>query len=120
MNLYLDDDSVHRVLVRLLKQAGHNVEIPSDAELMGRPDPVHLTHTIECQRVLLTANHNDFADLHELVAAARGQHPGILVVRKDNDPKRDMTQRGIVAAIANLTASGVQFANEFIILNYWR
>ena len=51
---------------------------------------------------------------------AQGHHPGVLVVRRDNDPKRDMTQRGLVHAIRNLTAASVSLADSFFILNHWR
>jgi hypothetical protein len=34
----------------------------------------------------MTRDHEDFADLHDLVLAVGGHHPGILVVRFDNDP----------------------------------
>jgi hypothetical protein len=46
--------------------------------------------------VLLTRNYDDFAELHDVVQAAHGTHHGILVVRLDNDPRRDMTDRGVV------------------------
>ena len=120
MNLYLDDDSVEDLLVKLLRSASHDVQIPFDVGRSGSDDPVHLTHAIDAGRVLLTANSDDFEDLHKLIKAAKGRHAGILVVRKDNDPRRDMTPRGIVLAIRNLEASGIEVANDFHILNHWR
>ena len=47
-------------------------------------------------------------------------HFGICVVRHDNDPARDLTPKGIVAAIRKLEAAGVPIANEYIVLNHWR
>jgi hypothetical protein len=47
MRLYLDDDSVDRILVQLLRQAGHDVQIPNDVGMSGEDDPVHLTYTIK-------------------------------------------------------------------------
>jgi len=38
MNLYLDDDSVDALLVRLLQHAGHDVQIPADVAISGRRD----------------------------------------------------------------------------------
>lgn len=55
-----------------------------------------------------------------LIRAAGGQHPGILVVRQDNDLTRDMTARGIVRALANLLAAGVPLPDRYHILNQWR
>jgi predicted nuclease of predicted toxin-antitoxin system len=91
MRLYLDDDSAATLLARLLRQAGHDVETPIDAGLPGEDDVVHLTYAVKNDRVLLTGNHRDFLNLHNLVMQVTGHHPGILVVRRDNDPKRDMT-----------------------------
>jgi hypothetical protein len=52
--------------------------------------------------------------------AGRGQHAGVLVVRKDNNSKRDMRPPHIVRAIRNLLRAGVAIANEFTILNDYR
>jgi predicted nuclease of predicted toxin-antitoxin system len=120
MRLYLDDDSAHRLLVRLLRQAGHDVELPADVGMVGEEDPVHLTHAIGEDRVLLSKNHDDFRNLHNLILAAQGHHPGILIVRRDNDPSRDLKPPRIVRAIRNLEAAGVPIRDEFHVLNQWR
>jgi hypothetical protein len=41
-------------------------------------------------------------------------------VRKDNNPKRDLNDRGIVRAIGKLLASGLPLTDELHILNHWR
>lgn len=120
MNLYLDDDSVDRVLVKLLKKAGHNVQIPLDVGLSGKDDPVHLIHAAKESRVFLSANYKDFRNLHDLIQQTGGVHPGILIVRYDNDPSRDMTHRAVVRAIENLSSAGLAIENHFIVLNHWR
>ena len=120
MKLYVDEDSVHGLLMQLLQRAGHDIEVPSDVGLTGHTDPVHLVQAIDSNRSLLSANHDDFEELHDLILHAGGTHPGILIVRRDNDRRRDLTPRGIVAAIANLLASNVPVENEFVILNQWR
>ena len=56
----------------------------------------------------------------EAQAAAQLHHPGILVVRRDNDTSRDLKPAGIVRAIRNLEAAGVPIADQYIILNHWR
>jgi hypothetical protein len=68
----------------------------------------------------LTGNHRHFEDLHELVMIVGGHHPGILVVRKDNDPKRDLTEPGIVRALGKLLQAGVPLEDEVSVLNHWR
>lgn len=46
MNLYLDDDCAGKLLVQLLRQAGHDVQIPAEVGLSGANDAVHLRHAI--------------------------------------------------------------------------
>ncbi len=120
MKLYVDEDSVHELLLQLLRRAGHDIEVPSDVGLVGRSDPVNLRYSISSNRSLLTANHDDFEELHDLVLQAGGTHPGILIVRRDNDRRRDLTPRGIATAIAHLLAADVPVESEFIVLNQWR
>lgn len=120
MKLYLDEDSEDGQLAALLRKAGHDVRISTEAGLDGQPDPRQLTHAIEQGRVLLSGNHHDFLLLHHLVIASTGHHPGILIVRKDNDPRRDLSSRGICHAIAKLEASKVPIADYLHVLNQWR
>jgi hypothetical protein len=120
MNLYVDEDSVHGTLVRLLQRAGHDVEVPADAGLVARSDAVQLRYSISAGRGIVSGNHDDFRELHDLIQMAAGKHAGILMVRRDNDSRRDLTPRGIVTAISHLLDAGVPVENEFIILNHWR
>jgi predicted nuclease of predicted toxin-antitoxin system len=120
MHIYLDEDSIDQRLVQLLRRAGHDVEIPADAGLSGKDDPTQLAYAITSGRTCLTSNHGDFMSLHQLIMAASGHHPGIVVVRKDNDRRRDLTPHGIVQAIANIEAASVQLEDSMHILNLWR
>jgi hypothetical protein len=120
MRLYLDDDTAATRLVQALRRAGHDVQIPADAGLVGRPDPVHLTQAIREHHVLLSRNYRDFELLHLLLVEARGHHPGILIIRRDDNPRRNMTPPDVVRALANLQAAGVPVADEYIILNAWQ
>src|SRR5262245_47632788 len=113
MRLYLDDDSAAGLLVTLLRKAGHHVQIPADAKLTGEDDPVHLTFAIRDDRTLLSGNHADFEKLHDLIMQAQGNHSGIFIVRRDNDPSRDLKPAGIVRAIHNLLAASVGIKDEF-------
>lgn len=88
--------------------------------MVGKPDPVHLTRAIRDEHVCVTKNYDDYAFLHALLMQAKGNHPGILVIRQENDPTRDLTPKGIVTAIRKLEMAGVPVANEYIVLNHWR
>jgi predicted nuclease of predicted toxin-antitoxin system len=120
MKLYLDDDSRHGILADLLRQAGHDVIDPGQADLAGENDPVHFAWTISQGRVLISKNHDDFLELHLLVLASGGHHPGVIMIRQDNDRTRDLSPRGIALAIRNLDASGQTTADAFVIINHWR
>jgi predicted nuclease of predicted toxin-antitoxin system len=120
MNLYLDDDVAERRLIALLERAGHTVTTPEQAGLRGAVDARHLIDACQNHRVLMSRNHDDFLDLHLVIKASGGAHPGILIIRFDNDPTRDMTPRGIVAALTRLEVSRVPIASQFVILNHWR
>ena len=106
------------LLASLLSRARHDVTTAVQAALLGRSDPVQLTHSIAEDRVCLSRNYEDFEELHLLLQQGRGRHAGIVVVRRENDPTRDMTPKGI--AIRKLEMAGVPIANEYIVLNQWR
>ena len=100
--------------------AGHDVVIPANVGMGGERDSEHFMFAIRNSRVLLTHNHHDFDSLHNLVLLVGGHHPGILVVRRDNDVKRDMKPQGIVAAIRKLLGANLPLVDELIVLNHWR
>jgi hypothetical protein len=120
VNLYIDDDSVDSLLVKLLRAAGHDVLIPHDIGKSGAADADHLLEAIQRSRVVLTKNHGDFDALHRLVMFVGGHHPGIFVVRKDNDPKRIMDRRRTVRAIRNFASSGMTVEDGVHVLNFYR
>jgi predicted nuclease of predicted toxin-antitoxin system len=120
MKLYLDDNQADRKLATLLVNAGHGVVRPADVGLAGATDARHFEHAIREGLVVLTRDRKDFRDLHQLVLTAGGSHPGMVVVRFDNDPTRDMKSKHIVAAIAKLERSGLQLTDQVVVLNHWR
>ena len=69
---------------------------------------------------VLTRDSKDFQDLHDLIMAAGGHHPGMLVVRFDNDPRHNLTDRGIGSAINKLESSGIPIPDRIHVLNQWR
>jgi hypothetical protein len=120
MNLYLDEDSAHSDLFRMLAAAAHDVQSAGTVGMLGAEDAVQFAQAIRIQRIIFTGNHDDFEDLHKLIVAANDHHPGIIAVRRENNPRRDLTLRGIVNALGKLAASGLKLESEFFILNKWR
>ena|SRR5437867_821351 len=94
-------------LAARLKKAGHSVVLPPSAGLSGASDPRHLLYAVQHGFVVLSKNHDDFEDLHLLILATQGRHPGILIVRGDNDPTKDMKDQDIVRAIRKVERAGV-------------
>ena len=73
MNLYLDDDTAARRLVALLSNTGHAVVVPADVDLTGTPDARHFIYAMQQSLFLVTRNHDDFLDLHEVMQTAHGE-----------------------------------------------
>jgi predicted nuclease of predicted toxin-antitoxin system len=120
MRLYLDEDSAESDFVQVLRGAGHDVQTPIEARMLGEEDPVQFAFAIRNTRAILTHNHDHFEDLHDLIVEAGGHHFGVLVIRRENNPRLDMTWRGAATAIGKLLAAGVQLADSFYVLNQWR
>ena len=120
MNVYLDDNRTDPALAGLLRSRGHAAVLPADAGLAGASDVRHLECAIRRRLIVLTADCDDFKDLHSLVQTAGGSHPGILLIHYDNDPTRDMRPKHIAAAVGKLDRSGLDLANQLVVLNQWR
>jgi predicted nuclease of predicted toxin-antitoxin system len=114
MNFYLDEDSAKAALIRVLENNGHDVLSASGARMLGTEDPEQFAYAIRHNRVLVTRNHDHFEALPALILEARGHHPGVLAICSDNDPRRDLTPRGIATAIGKLLASGIDLADNFL------
>ena len=115
LKLLIDEDSLELLLVTLLRKAGHDVITVNEVGLSGQSDRVVFDYACRQKRLLLTRNYDDFQSLHE----ANPIHPGICVVYGDANPSKQMSFKAIVKALANLEASGLPLANQFIALNHW-
>ena len=120
MTLYLDDDSCANVLIAMLRKAGHEVLVPAEIGMSGSHDAVHLLRSIREHRTILTKNYIDFDPLHKLVIGCGGGHSGVVVIRHDDDPRKKMKYKNIVAALAKVEQAYADLKNELITLNDWR
>jgi predicted nuclease of predicted toxin-antitoxin system len=120
VNVYLDDNLADKLLEALLIKSGHTVIRSSAAGLQGASDPRHLAYAIQAELVTLTSDWEDSEDLHQLILAAGGAHPGIVTVRYSNDPTRNMKAHHIVKALSKLERSGAALGNDVTVLNHWR
>ena len=98
LSLLIDEDSLAKPLVNLLRKAGYDVITANEAGLAGALDSVVLDYAREENRVLLTQNCDDFQSLHQ----ENPNHPGILAIYHNDDYSKDMSRQAIVRAIASL------------------
>jgi predicted nuclease of predicted toxin-antitoxin system len=120
MNLYLDDNLTDPATRCLSAKAGHVVTLPRDVGKSGATDARHLEYTIRNGLIAVTKDETDFTELHDLVRASGGSHPGIFVIFLMNDRKRDMKPQDIARAFAKLEAAGLPIVNELHVHNNWR
>jgi predicted nuclease of predicted toxin-antitoxin system len=120
MRLYLDDDLDGNVLIGLLRHAGYEVVSPRAVGTRGVHDPVHLRYAVDHGLVLRTANAKDFLALHAQWQQDGQEHPGMLLVYRENNPQRDMTFQEIARAVSRLEQVGIPLQNTYQNLNFWR
>jgi predicted nuclease of predicted toxin-antitoxin system len=120
VRILIDENMISRRLAARLQAAGHNTVLADDVGLMTVSDARVLAWAVRQDRPVLTRDHGDFVDLHDLVLDCGGYHPGMLIVRFDNDPRHNLTERGIITALANLEASGMPIPDQIHVLNHWR
>jgi hypothetical protein len=120
MRLYLDDDMDANVLIRFLRDAGHEVLSPRAVAMRGAEDEAHLRYATGQQCAVVTANVRDFLRLHQTWQEEGRHHAGILALYRENNPQRDMTYVQIARAISRLERTGLPLQNTFHNLNMWR
>ena len=120
MRFLIDENMSSTVLASRLRAQGHHPVMAGDVGLLSMTDPRVFIYSIVQDLPVLTRDAEDFEDLHALVIASAGHHAGILIVRFDNDPRRNLTDRGLGTAITKLEASGVGIRDRIHVLNQWR
>lgn len=115
LRLLVDEDTQSRRLVRLLRDAGHEVATVNELGLQGHPDSDVLARAIVEDRVVLTRNVDDFRELH----LADSNHSGIAGIFFDSDPSKDLSHADVVRALDNLEAAQVEIAGCVHSLNAW-
>jgi hypothetical protein len=120
MDLYLDDHLTDKLLIGLLRKSGHQVVLPADLGRSGVADARHLLAAAQRGLALVSRNYKDFEPLHELVVGLGGQHAGILLVRDETVPARNMKAGAIATAVNKYAAANPSAANQLVTLNHWR
>ena len=113
MRLCLDENLRSKELRSRLQAAGHDVIDPG----LGISDAGVWEFAQRNSAVVLTGNAVDF----EPLARASKHHAGLLLVYRDNDPRRDMTVADIATAINNVDAAGDRAMDDKVLaLNMFR
>jgi predicted nuclease of predicted toxin-antitoxin system len=99
----------------MLREDGHDVTTVSEAGLGAEPDVRVLEYARQEHRIVLTRNCDEFHDLH----LTHPQHSGIFAIYQDREVSKNMPYAAIVRALANLEASGLDFAGQFVSVNAW-
>ena len=81
LKLLIDEDSQAKVLVSMLRRAGHNVVTVNELGLMSQPDEVVLDYARQDNRIVLTHNCRDFEALHK----TNSNHSGIFVIYENEN-----------------------------------
>ena len=116
LRLLIDEDSLAKVLVSMLRKAGHDVVTVNEAGFSGARDDLVFEYAIRSERILLTRNCDDFKALHQ----NNPNHPGIFAIYQDDNRSKNLSRSEIVKAILNIETSGIPLTNQFISLNQWR
>jgi predicted nuclease of predicted toxin-antitoxin system len=120
MKFLIDENASSPRLAARLRANGHDPRLAQDVGLLSASDVRVLTWAIAQALPVLTRNAQDFEDLHELIVAAGGHHPGMLIVRFDADPRHNLSERAIASAISKLESSGAAVTDRIHVLNQWR
>jgi predicted nuclease of predicted toxin-antitoxin system len=120
MRFLIDENMSSPVLASRLRAQGYDPVLARDVGLLSVADARVLIYSIVQSIPVLTRDSVDFEDLHDLVIAAAGHHAGILIVHFDNDPRRNLTDRGIATAISKLESSALPTQDQIHVLKLWR
>jgi predicted nuclease of predicted toxin-antitoxin system len=120
MRFLIDENMSSPVLASRLRAQGHDPVLARDVGLLSVADARVLIYSIVQDLPVLTRDAEDFEDLRDLVIAAAGHHSGILIVRFDNDPRHNLTDRGIATAIGKLESPSIPVRDRIQVLNRWR
>jgi hypothetical protein len=118
--MLLDENFSDPRLAARLRAKGRDPTLAPDVGLLSVSDPRVLISCIAESIPVLTRETDDFEDLHDLAIAAAGHHAGILIVRFDNDPRQNLTDRGIGTAITKLDPSRIEIRDGIHALTQWR
>ncbi len=111
LSLYVDEDSHQRKVVRQLRARGLDVVTVADVNMLGCTDREQLAFAASQQRVLVTANIGDFADLHKYYLETGLSHAGIALLPQKRFTIGETIRRLLILAERSPAqmANGIEF-----------
>jgi predicted nuclease of predicted toxin-antitoxin system len=115
INLYLDEDTLNRRLIKPLRSRNVDILTPKEVGLIGASDEEQLNYAASVGRVVFTFNRRDFIKLHHEYLSTGQHHAGIIVA---NQAAIGVIIRCLVNLLNARSAAEMQDWLEF--LSNWR
>lgn len=113
IRLYLDDDSLDKVLVKALRDNTIDVVTTREARMAGRDDEEHLAYAAERGRVLCSFNTRDFCRIHRDWMDQNRSHSGIILAQQRRYSPGEQMRR-ILRIVLSLSADDMKDRVEFL------
>lgn len=117
MKLLVDEDTKAKILMKLLRKAGHDVVSTQDLGIDTVEDPDVFAEAQKLGRVMLTKNTEHYLKLHK--QRKESGHFGVLAIYENANPDKDMSYDDIVNAVGNIETAKISLSNNFQSLNTW-
>ena len=111
--LYVDEDSMDRDLVRALRARGMDVVTAQEVGMIGRSDEEHLLFATSQGRVLHSFNRGDFFRLHSQYVAEGKPHAGMVLARQQHYSVGEQMRR-LLKVMALKSAADMRDHVEFL------
>ncbi len=112
IKIYLDDNLDNDEMIIFLQVNGFEVISPRKIGMSRKQDEEHLKCAILNNSVILTYDHG-FTRLHNKFS----NHSGIIIIFRQNNPKKEMTRTLIVRALKNIIDLNLELKNKIYKLN---
>ena len=111
--LYLDEDAQSGALIDALRSRGISLLTTSEAGMSKRTDEEQLRFASAGNRVLVTCNIADFAQLHAQWLQAGLRHAGVILVRQQKWGPGELARR-IIRSLTAAPGSEMRNRIEFL------
>lgn len=116
IRLYLDEDSMDRILVNALRTRGIDIVTALDEDMINQDDSEHLDYATQQGRVLYSFNRSDFFQLHTGYLRQGNSHSGIILANQQNYSAGEQMRRILKLSAAK---SAEDMENRIEFLNAW-